>query len=168
MTGRTLTEIEIALCNTDRFNFVKNIVAFNVNGMGKSLPIHHECDMLVLSKSGYLTEIEIKRSWNDFLAEFRKRHSHKSDLIKYFFYCIPKCLEERVRLELKKREVAYSGIITYNEELRITINDCVEMKPYRKLSMKEQLQVARYGAMRSVMLKKKLLKFEKNENIIRN
>ena len=64
-TERTLYEIEVALSKSDAFNFVRNIIAFNVNGMSDSLSIWHECDMLVLSKSGYLTEIEIKRSWAD-------------------------------------------------------------------------------------------------------
>lgn len=72
-TERTLYEIEVALSKSDAFNFVRNIIAFNVNGMSDSLSIWHECDMLVLSKSGYLTEIEIKRSWADFLADFKEK-----------------------------------------------------------------------------------------------
>ena len=32
-TKRTLYEIEIALSKTDIFNYIKNIVAFNVNGL---------------------------------------------------------------------------------------------------------------------------------------
>ncbi len=36
---RTLYEIEIDLSKTDNFNYVKNIVAFNVNGLGQSLLI---------------------------------------------------------------------------------------------------------------------------------
>ena len=86
-TERTLYEIEVALSKSDAFNFVRNIIAFNVNGMSDSLSIWHECDMLVLSKSGYLTEIEIKRSWADFLADFKKRHTHEGrGIIKYFYY----------------------------------------------------------------------------------
>ena len=76
-TKRTLYEIEIALSKHDSFNFIRNIIAFNVNGLSASLNIFHECDMLVLSKAGYLTEIEIKRSWSDFLADFKKTHSHE-------------------------------------------------------------------------------------------
>lgn len=71
-TERTLYEIEVALAKSEQFNYVKNIVAFNVNGIGSNLLICHECDMLVLSKSGYLTEIEIKRSWSDFIADLAK------------------------------------------------------------------------------------------------
>lgn len=49
-TKRTLYEIEIALSKHDSFNFIRNIIAFNVNGLSASLNIFHECDMLVLSK----------------------------------------------------------------------------------------------------------------------
>ena len=55
-------------------------------------------NMLVLSKSGYLTEVEIKRSWNDFLADFKKKHNHNNyQIIKYFYYCVPESLYEKTR-----------------------------------------------------------------------
>lgn len=38
-TSRHLYEIEVALAKYDRFNYIKNIVAFNVNGWGGKLPI---------------------------------------------------------------------------------------------------------------------------------
>ena len=48
-TQRSLYEIEVALAKSSYFNFVKNIIAFNVNWISYKLPIWHECDMLVLS-----------------------------------------------------------------------------------------------------------------------
>lgn len=170
-TKRTLYEIEIALSKCDAFNFVRNIIAFNVKGMSDSLSIWHECDMLVLSKSGYLTEIEIKRSWADFLADFKKRHTHEGNgIIKYFYYCIPECLLEQVYDKLEEMNVDYSGIITYDEYLKITLHGCrcidndgdfsyiiKPQNPYRKLFMEEQLQVARFGAMRAIKLKEMLI-----------
>ena len=36
----------------------------------------HEADLLRISKQGYLTEYEIKRSWSDFLADFKKDGTH--------------------------------------------------------------------------------------------
>lgn len=168
-TERSLYEIEVALAKSDSFNFIRNIVAFNVNGWGSKFHIGHECDMLVLSKSGYLTEIEIKRSFSDFIADFKKKHHHESaGIIKYFYYCVPEKIYDKVCNELLNRDVSYSGIITFDEDLRIKFyghhNDgCFhEMCPYRKLSLEEQLQVARFGAMRSVILKEKLIK-EKEE-----
>lgn len=58
-------------------------------------------------------------------------------------------------------------IITYDEELNFkfhTIN-VGEFEPnlkYRKLFLEEQLQVARFGAMRAVKLKEKIIFLNKN------
>lgn len=170
-TKRSLYEIEVALSKTDSFNFVRNIIAFNVNGMSDSLNIWHECDMLVLSKSGYLTEIEIKRSWSDFLADFRKRHTHEGKgIIKCFYYCLPECLLKPAYDKLEEIKADYTGIITYDEALKITLHGhrCIAhdgsysyrftaQHPYRKLFLEEQLQVARFGAMRAIKLKEKLI-----------
>lgn len=170
-TERKLYEIEVALSKCDEFNFVRNIVAFNVKGLGTSLNLQHECDMLVLSKSGYLTEIEIKRTWADFLADFKKEHKHDGrGLIKYLFYCVPEGLREKVYEKLEEQNVCYTGIVTYDEDLNIKRHGCrvkdedgvysyhfKEMHPYRKLFLEEQLQVARYAAMRVVGLKEKII-----------
>ena len=170
-TERTLYEIEVALSKSDAFNFVRNIIAFNVNGMSDSLSIWHECDMLVLSKSGYLTEIEIKRSWADFLADFKKSHTHEGrGIIKYFYYCVPECLLKQVYDKLDELKADYTGIITYDEDLKITLHGhrwithdgnysyhFTEQHPYRKLFLEEQLQVARFGAMRAIKLKEKFI-----------
>lgn len=173
-TTRTLYEIEVALAKYRDFDFRKNIIAFNVNGWSERLPIWHECDMLVCSKSGYLTEIEIKRSWSDFLADFKKKHSHESEgLIKFFYYCVPESIYEKVRDYLCKKDFYCSGILTYDEELIIrkkTIRINLEDGEFRdiighhpsikKLFIEQQLEIARLGAMRVIGLKEKLTKKE--------
>jgi hypothetical protein len=37
----------------------------------------HECDVLGITKAGYLVEFEIKRSRSDFRADFKKKHKHE-------------------------------------------------------------------------------------------
>lgn len=165
-TKRSLYEIEVALAKSDYFNFVKNIVAFNVNGWGGNLPIQHECDMLVLTKAGYLTEIEIKRSWSDFLADFKKKHKHESEgIIKKFYYAVPYSIAVKVFNYLVENNISCDGVLYYTEDLDIRFYSLIERKNiFRKLNLSEQLQVARYGAMRSVMLKEKLIKLEEKYN----
>lgn len=168
-TKRTLYEIEVGLAKLDEFNYIKNIVAYNVYGLGASLNIGHECDMLVLNKSGYLSEIEIKRSWEDFKNDFKKKHSYESygNIIKYFYYCIPETIYDKVIEYISDKKRTYNMIITYDEELNFkfhTIN-VGEFEPnlkYRKLFLEEQLQVARFGAMRAVKLKEKIIFLNKN------
>lgn len=168
-TNRTLYEIEVALAKYRDFDFRKNIVAFNVNGWSERLPIFHECDMLICSKSGYLTEIEIKRSWSDFLADFKKKHQHESrGLIKYFYYCVPDSIYEKVRDYLFENAVKCAGIITYTEDLYIQIKAVkvdetrhyigIANSDYKKLFLEQQLELARLGAMRVIGLKEKIIK----------
>lgn len=38
-TKRTLYEIEVALAKLSKFDFRKNIVAYNINGISETLPI---------------------------------------------------------------------------------------------------------------------------------
>lgn len=168
-TNRTLYEIEVALAKYRNFDFRKNIIAFNVNGLSERLPIFHECDMLVCSKSGYLTEIEIKRSWSDFIADFKKKHHHESEgLIKYFYYCVPDSIYEKVRDYLFENAVKCAGIITYTEDLYIQIKAVkvdetrhyigIANPDYKKLFLEQQLEIARLGAMRVIGLKEKMIK----------
>lgn len=135
--------------------------------------------MLVLSKNGYLTEIEIKRSWEDFLADFKKKHKHNSELIKYFYYCVPISLLDKVYDYIYDNDIEYSGIITYTEDALIEMHGkrCkpfIDGEPvsyhyyhamltnnYRKLFLEEQLELARYGAMRAIMLKEKVVNLQK-------
>lgn len=171
-TNRSLYEIEIALAKHPDFSFKRNIVVFNVNGISGRLPIFHECDMLVCSKSGYLTEIEIKRSWTDFVADFNKKHKHESEgMIKYFYYCLPESFDlEKTYQIIEKNGIQYSGIYFYDKSLHfqfhgyrldlgnrlIYVNRALEK--FSKLYLEQQLELARLGAMRVVGLKEKLVK----------
>ena len=180
-TSRSLYEIEIALAR--RFEYVKNIVVFNVIGMSETLPFQHECDCLVLSKAGYLTEIEIKRSWQDFLNDFKKKNRQREDIIKYFYYCVPEKLLDKVYEKLdeereKDKDFIYSGIITYDEDLilkewqfryKLGIVDgkfsySTPALHNKKLYLEQQLALARLGCIKTIKEKKKVIRLQKFES----
>ena len=48
-----------------------------------------ECDLVQVSDSGYLHEFEIKRSWGDFMADFRKRHFHDDVRLYRLTFALP-------------------------------------------------------------------------------
>lgn len=157
-TKLTVEEIEIALAESRDFSFLKNLVVFNVYGLSEMLPIQHECDVLVMTKAGYLTEIEIKRSWSDFLADFKKEHHHQSDYIKKFYYCVPLSIVDRVAEYLSVNNEK-CGIITYDESGYIRVYWATNGIPYpKKLFLEQQLELARLGCMKVITAKKKLLK----------
>ena len=73
----SIERIEDSIMNYNDFNFRQNLMVFRVSDT--SCVVNHECDCLIMSKSGYRTEIEIKRSYSDFLADFKKSTSIKTD-----------------------------------------------------------------------------------------
>ena len=127
-TNRELVDIEIALAR--EYHFEKNIVVFNVYGESWILPLHHECDMVVVSpKSRLLSKLEIKRSWTDFCADFKKRHHHEASgngiEISSFSYVIPEGLYEKVVQKLQEEKIVVSSLVTYNEDLVFRHHTCL-------------------------------------------
>lgn len=171
-TNRSLLDIEIALA--EEFGWKRNVIVFNVNGISGKLPIFHECDMLVMTKAGYLTEIEIKRSFTDFCNEFKKSHHHESygPDIKEFWYCVPQGILQKVKEKLSEKGWCPSGIITYDEKLNLRYNLVPDIPNSvrlfsdspRPLSLEQQLELARLGAIRQITLRKKIQKLEKKAN----
>lgn len=93
-TNLTIEQIETLLVGSSLspFYFGQNIVVPNVDwGF-----LNHEADLLVMSKRRYLTEIEIKRSWSDFLADFSKEHHHYDSKLSHFYYAVPVSIAQKV------------------------------------------------------------------------
>ena len=82
-------DVEIAIMQM--YGVRKNIIVPNCSwgikreGVGEL----HECDLLILSKDNYATEIEIKISKQDLLKDKDKPHAHDSDFIKRLFFAVP-------------------------------------------------------------------------------
>lgn len=154
-TRLTIDEIELAIVNSTLFNKRTDIFVPNVSwGL-----LNHEADMVIMTKSGYLTEIEIKRSWEDFKADFKKDHHHEDERVDKLYYCVPLSIKERVADYLIENEIPFTGILYYSEEGKIRTHN-TGGKFYtggRKLFLEEQLTIARLGCMRVWNLKKKLV-----------
>ena len=164
MADTTLTLEQIELGIAHHFDFRANIIVPNVSwGM-----LTHEADIIVMSKAGYLTEIEIKRSWSDFLADFRKSHKHDDDMISWYYYAVPKSISGKCRQKLEEIDPHKKwGLLEYSEFEGWCYVDLVyyptnknEHSNLKKLSMQSQFQFARLGAMRTWSLKNKIIKIE--------
>lgn len=124
--------------------------------------------MLVCSKAGYLTEIEIKRSYSDFLADFKKRHHHEDKgMIKRFYYCVPESIYGKVRDYLAENEIYCTNVLTYDEELWIRYKgfrhtSTQQRDKVKPLTLEQQFELARLGCMRVITLKKRLIKLDKH------
>ena len=169
-TSLTVAQIQLALHDSGLWNKRSDIMVPNLSwGL---LP--YEADFVVLSKSGFLTEVEIKRSWADFKRDFGKAHHHDDERIYHFYYCVPASiiskvkdfLKDRVRGELVSqygndmevdsilhdRHPRLPAILTFNESGKVESAGFGYSGAYRsncrKLFIEEQLQVARLGCLR--------------------
>ena len=88
--------------------------------------VNHECDMLIVSKKCYLTEVEIKISLSDLKADFKKKHQHKDENIKNFYYAFPEEMKEKA-LELIPKECGI--LIAVEKKCSIP---CRKIECYRK------------------------------------
>lgn len=77
--------------------------------------VNHECDMLIVTKNHYLTEVEIKISLSDLKADFKKKHQHKDENIKNFYYAFPVEMKEKA-IELIPKEVGILIAVKKNED----------------------------------------------------
>jgi hypothetical protein len=140
----TTLDIEIAVMRF--FGIRRNLIVPNISwGMGL-----HECDLLILSKSGYASEVEIKISRSDLLADLKKEHHHESRMLRRLFYAIPENLLSSID-RLPER----AGILVANSEypwcrlLRPAKNN----RDARQLTPDEVYQLARLGCLRILPLK---------------
>lgn len=175
----SIEKIELSIMKYSDFNFRQNLIVFRV--MGLSGVVNHECDCLIMTKSGYLTEIEIKRSYEDFLNDFKKDHHHEDPHIKEFFFMVHESFKDKVIERLIEMKHVPTGIYVYDDECRISLaisyTKIVELifgEPYhrcnmddyhsysngwtaKRLFLEEQYQLARLGAMRYKNMTEKLI-----------
>jgi len=153
----TTAEMEIALSRY--LDYRQNLIVPNVHwGMNM-----HECDLLMVSKAGYCTEIEIKISRADLKNDGKKKHGHYCPKIKYLYFAIPTFLDHCLELVPER-----AGIILVDPENDNYWTKCkrvrepVATKGAPKMSDIDQYKVARLGALRIWNLKSKIIKAGEN------
>lgn len=149
----TTPEMEVTLASY--FDYRVNLIVPNAHwGMGNM----HECDLLIMSQSGYLTEVEIKVSKPDLKADAKKVHGHRSTRIKRLFFALPHYLEDAIEFVPER-----AGIIivspkddhSWGPRCKV-IRKPVTNKVAQKVSAEERYKIARLGAIRIWKLKRKL------------
>jgi hypothetical protein len=146
-----ITTLEMEIAAADFFNIRRNTIVPNLHW---GLDFMHECDIFVASPTGQCTEIEIKVSKKDIIADKKKKHNHidKLNRIKNFYFAVPKELAEFAL----SRIPSHAGLLVATKEniggkvkvrLRCKRN-CVPDANARKLYKEEQDQVLRLSSMR--------------------
>ena len=166
-----ITTIEAEERLAQYFDYRQNIIVPNVS-WGFHL---HECDLLVLRKSGYLVEIEIKVTRTDLKKDRGKFHKHIDDYnrVKELWFAIPDYLQDSIEFIPE-----HAGVIVLNKEDR-SYSDCPVIrckilrkarinKSARTLYENEMLKLARLGTMRIWTLKKKIINGKKHVKIVQD
>jgi hypothetical protein len=143
-----MNTIDIELAVARYFGYRQNLVVPNVSwGLGL-----HECDLLILSKNGYLTEIEIKTSKADLKKDLQKGHGHRSNRIKQLYFAIPSTLAKYYEYIPRR-----AGILVVNSKHNVYRIAKAEInKNARASTVEERYQMARLGALRIWGLKSDL------------
>ena len=141
-------DVEIAMLSF--LNVRQNIIVPNVSwGMGV-----HECDLLMLTKTGYATEFEIKVSKADLKIDNRKGHGHRSNLIKYLYFVIPEKLKDIALDIIPKRSGLYIISEGNNRYYVKKIRKAEKNRLALKWTYEQRLHLAHLGVMRILTLKK--------------
>lgn len=164
-------DIEIAIMR--HFDFRQKIIVPNITSMMGVLGF--ETDMLVLTKLGYATGLEIKVSKSDLKADFNKRHmkalldpfNEKRALeryykkFKYFYYAIP----EELLPDALELIPEYFGILCYVSKKHRFMREARKAKTLfnYKWSDEEIVNVMRLGTMRIFSLKKQIQRNEQRD-----
>jgi hypothetical protein len=86
------------------FDYRKNLIIPNVSWGWTT----HECDLLVVSPSGRVLEVELKISKSDLLNDLKKPHHHKAKNIHEVWFAVPEELLEAAKEVLdSKFGIAY-------------------------------------------------------------
>jgi len=161
-----ITTLEIEARLAGHFNYRQNLIVPNIS-WGMNI---HECDLLIVTKSGYATEVEIKISKGDLKKDAEKKHNHEDryNRIRRLYFAIPEsltdCIEfipERAEIIVLSRGKNYGEDYLYCRVLReARVNNTC-----KKFTDEERFNVARLGTMRIWGLKRKIITARKKEKV---
>ena len=146
-----IEEIEIAL--TRFYKEQKHIMIPNFY-------VDHECDLLVIRKTGYAIEVEIKRSVADMKKDLEKSHGHTSNKITEFYYCFPEKIADKCIPLVPK----HAGILVVKKPYQFAkvsmLRHAKRNKDAVKWTPKEIKKVLRYCTYRMWKLKRDVFKLK--------
>ena len=150
---------EIELPVAHYFSVFRNLVVANVSHGFAPLALW-EMDLAVVSKSGYLYEVEIKTSKADLLCDLKKDRWNSLKIMRFheivsqYFIAMPEKLFTSLSEEDLKKLHDFPGILTVKDDGtnyytgRVKCIRPSTKKRGRKLSDNEMYQLARLGAIR--------------------
>ena len=149
----TAKDIEVSIAHN--FDYRTNLIIPNISwGFGI-----HECDVLMVTKAGYLTEFEIKVSPQDLLKDRDKKHGHVDTRIKNFYFAMP---DTEKMLEVISEIPQRAGILVFEyrtaKSMKMTkIREPKVNTSAVPISDKDRMLLLRLAALRIWPLKSKII-----------
>ena len=123
----------------------KNIIIPNLSWA----MFNYEMDVAIITPSLQLYEVEIKRSWSDFLADFKKDFYHNDPRVSRFWYCVPFCMWEKTAEYLDEHLLTTTGIIAFDEDGEVMeMRTTVRRKEVAKMDPADVFKACRISNMR--------------------
>lgn len=125
--------------------------------------LNHEADLIIVDKNQKVTEVEIKVTHQDLVADFKKAHGHRSKLIGRMYYAIPEYLLDKglplipskygVIVIHEKTIDGFNGNILGTYYVAKFYRQCRHDKNYEGISKDQLLKLLDLGCMRIWTLK---------------
>lgn len=145
-----LTTLDMELAVSDFLNYRVNLIVPNISwGFGL-----HECDLLVITKSNCLWEVEIKISKADLIKDKKKYHRHRNDKISRLYFAVPDYLESETEHIPDKAGIIIVSICNGYYDCKLLRKP--KINGIYKISDSERSRLAHLGCMRLWRLKQKL------------
>lgn len=160
LTKRTVCEIEDLIVGSD---IRENLYVPNVSW---GFFTEHEADLVKVSRAGFLTEYEIKRSWSDFVADFKKRSYHSDDRISEFYYVVPVVMAKAAAKFIDESDMRFysPGIYSFSEGPGwLTLQRKCNRPKGAKMYVEDMYEIARLGTLRYWSLRRKNTEYEEKE-----
>jgi len=136
-------ELEIAVASY--FNTRKNVIVPNVSW---GFQLNYEADLMVLTQRDYLCEVELKVTKSDMKAEKKKRKAHTCIYVKYMYYAFPEELLDTALDVCPEDAGLLLASVTPRGNVKIFLHRKPVARPFKKVPIEKQFQLARLGAMR--------------------
>lgn len=149
-------QVELAVENY--FNARQNLIIPNVSW--GFLP--YEADLVVIRKSGYLLEVEIKVSKADLIKDKDKNHSHNFNKFKQLYFAIPEKLLPHKEHIPERAGILVCSIHSYENKkyYKAKLVRTPKTNEADPIGLKDQYELARLGALRIWALKRRLLELK--------
>lgn len=111
--------------------------------------VRHEADLIWINDNDYLTEVEIKTSYSDFLADFKKKEKHMTKYTRAVYYAFPwdmyKENEEKIKKVLVEKFPEAGVIIIGMGGLAVSVIKNVEYFNAEKIPIEVKIGLMRIG-----------------------